>query len=112
MKWLLPVALCISACKPKEVPFQPPPKEDAGARPIDAALPPDAPADHAPTTATKIVVGDHTSCALMTDATLRCWGRNGAGQLGIGTRADAATPVMPNLHGVKDIVRAFMVRRL
>jgi hypothetical protein len=94
----------LGACKPKEVPFKPPPKDDAGGPASAAALPPDAPAARPVTTATKVVVGDHASCALMTDATLRCWGRNDHGQLGNGTLTDAATPVMPNLHGVKDVV--------
>lgn len=98
------LATLTGACKPKEVPFKPPPKDDAGGPAIDAALPPDAPPARPVTTATKIVVGDHASCALMTDATLRCWGRNDHGQLGNGTLTDAATPVMPNLRGVKDVV--------
>ena len=53
---------------------------------------------------TKIVVGDHTSCAILADATLRCWGKNNEGQLGIGTTIDSAKPVMPNLRGVIDVV--------
>ena len=43
--------------------------------------------------AMKIVVGAHAACAVMSDATLRCWGANGDGQLGDGTRHDSATPV-------------------
>lgn len=36
--------------------------------------------------------GDHT-CALLADGSLRCWGGNGHGQLGDGSRADARVPV-------------------
>ena len=33
-------------------------------------------------TATKIVVGAHAACAVLSDATVRCWGGNDNGQLG------------------------------
>jgi hypothetical protein len=102
-QWLFVALVVFAACKPKEVPFKPPEKEDAAVAPIDA-LEVDALAAQAKVTATKIVTGDHFSCALITDATLRCWGRNDQGQLGNGTTTDAATPVRPNLRGVKDIV--------
>src|SRR5690606_30506894 len=92
-----------AACKPKEVPFQPPPKDDAAVKPIDAPEI-DAPIVEAPPQGRKIVVGDHASCVLLTDATVRCWGENASGQLGDGTGKDSATPVKLNLRGVKDIV--------
>lgn len=107
MTRLFPVVACslvALGCKREEVPFKPLAKEDAHVRPIDAAPPADAAVAPAVTTAAKIVVGDHVSCALMTDATLRCWGHNADGQLGNGTTTDSATPVTPKLHGVKDIV--------
>jgi hypothetical protein len=103
MKWLV-LAVALAACKPKEVPFKPPPKEDGGTGAIDAALAIDAPAAAIEAKAEKVVVGDRTSCALLTDATLRCWGKNSEGQLGNGTTTDSATPVKVNLTGVKDIV--------
>lgn len=34
--------------------------------------------------ATKVVMGDAHACALLEDQTLRCWGFNGRGQLGVG----------------------------
>lgn len=83
----------------------PPPAKDA-VMPIDAAVvsvdaPPPAPAKpHA----TKVVVGVHSSCAVMSDATLRCWGANGQGQLGDGTTTDHPTPVQPALTHVVDVV--------
>lgn len=95
--------MAAAACKPKEVPFQPPPKDDAAVRPIDAQEI-DAPVAEAPPQGTKIVVGDHASCVLLTDATVRCWGENASGQLGDGSGKDSATPVRLNLRGVKDIV--------
>jgi hypothetical protein len=64
---------------------------------IDAAV---APAKPVPT---KVVVGMHASCAVMSDATLRCWGANAQGQLGDGTTPDHPTPVTPALKGVLDV---------
>lgn len=93
-----------AACKPKEVPFQPPPKDDAAVQPVDASEVDAAVARAAPREVKKVVVGDHVTCALLVDATVRCWGRNQHGQLGIGTTEDAASPVRPNLLGVTDIV--------
>lgn len=47
--------------------------------------------------------GDHT-CARIEDGTVRCWGKNDAGQLGDGSTRDAATPIaVPELNGVRQI---------
>jgi hypothetical protein len=102
-QWLVVVAL-LAACKPKEVPFKPPPKDDAPAAALDAAEEIDAALAREDVRATKIVVGDHASCALLADATVRCWGRNAGGQLGNNSTNDAATPVKVGLRGVKDVV--------
>jgi alpha-tubulin suppressor-like RCC1 family protein len=46
-------------------------------------------------TAVDITVGLDASCALLTDATVRCWGSNDLGQLGSGTTIDSDIPVEP-----------------
>lgn len=101
MRWL--VLLCLIACKAKEVPFTPPLPADAPGV-ADAAVEIDAAVAAVAPKPTKVVVGEHTSCAVMADATLRCWGKNNHGQLGDGSTTDSAKPVMPKLHGVVDVV--------
>jgi alpha-tubulin suppressor-like RCC1 family protein len=103
MNWLLLVLALAGACKRKEVPFVPPAPEDAGSR-SDAAPEIDAPAAREAPKAQKIVVSDHFSCALLSDASVRCWGRNSEGQIGNGTTADVPVPHKLPLPGVKDIV--------
>lgn len=43
---------------------------------------------------TVIDLGVYHSCALDTDGQAYCWGANGSGELGIGTRTNSATPAM------------------
>lgn len=43
-------------------------------------------------TPTRVAVGNGTACAVMADATAKCWGFNGAGQLGDGTRVTRSMP--------------------
>ncbi len=40
-----------------------------------------------------VAAGDNHSCAVLEDATVRCWGGNGSGQLGNGTTQFSAVPV-------------------
>ncbi len=46
-----------------------------------------------PLPAKSIELGGDSSCALLTNGDVRCWGRNDHGQLGDGTTVDSATPV-------------------
>jgi len=55
-------------------------------------------------TPTKLVVGPHAACTVMSDSTVRCWGSNTEGQLGDGTTRSSSAAVAPNLRGVKDLV--------
>ena len=43
--------------------------------------------------AARLALGAAHSCVIATDATVRCWGENGAGQLGDGTTTDRRTAV-------------------
>jgi alpha-tubulin suppressor-like RCC1 family protein len=56
------------------------------------------------TSVSKIEAGDNHKCALMSDATVKCWGRNTRGQLGDGTRIRRAEPVaVTGITGAIDI---------
>ncbi|MEQ1788781.1 MAG: fibronectin type III domain-containing protein [Acidimicrobiales bacterium] len=58
-----------------------------------AVGPPDTPAPVAGITdAVALSSGQWHSCAVLADATARCWGSNGAGQLGNGTTSPSPTP--------------------
>ena len=45
-------------------------------------------------TATEIAVGEYHSCALLDDGSVKCWGYNGFGQLGIGN----TTQILSLIH--------------
>jgi len=54
-----------------------------------------------PLPATRVFVGPYTTCALLSDATLSCWGYNISGGLGDGTATSRGTPlVVPGLAAV------------
>ena len=53
---------------------------------------------------TQVTAGDNASCAVKTDGTVWCWGRNNSGQLGIGTtspNASALLDVQSTTQGVR-----------
>jgi alpha-tubulin suppressor-like RCC1 family protein len=45
--------------------------------------------------ATAIAAGQDTTCALLTDGTVRCWGKNNYGQLGVGSTNDVGDNELP-----------------
>ena len=50
------------------------------------------------TTATSIAVGAYHTCAALTSATIKCWGRGNFGQLGNGTKESSASLV--SVYGI------------
>ena len=44
-------------------------------------------------TADSVAFGNHYGCAVLSDGSLKCWGRNTVGQVGDGTVADKSSPV-------------------
>jgi Regulator of Chromosome Condensation (RCC1) repeat protein len=100
---LLCAIAALAACRSHD----PPPAHDAAividaALPVDAAPPIDAAARPAPTPLRLAAAGDST-CAVLSDHTVRCWGGNAHGQLGNGQTQDAAAPVAPDIRAVVDL---------
>ena len=55
-------------------------------------------------TPTQIAAGGEVTCARMSDATVRCWGKNEFGQVGEGAKDVQTTPrAVPNLAGVTQV---------
>ena len=57
-----------------------------------------------------IVLGESHTCAIVTGGTLKCWGRNDYGQLGIGSSSTQFIPVDVSLGGMR--IRTFYYGRL
>ena len=60
---------------------------------LAAVVAPSSPARASATTPQISAANGEFSCALLADGTVRCWGRNGAGNLGDGTTTDRLNPV-------------------
>jgi len=62
-------------------------------------------------TAKQISLGAYHTCALLDDDSLKCWGRNSSGQLGIGSTTKKDTPtsvnVIPDGKTVKFVVAGY-----
>jgi len=56
-----------------------------------------------PVIAQAVTVGGRQACSLQQDATVRCWGGNTYGELGIGSTTNSSTPANPGLTGVRQI---------
>jgi alpha-tubulin suppressor-like RCC1 family protein len=57
--------------------------------------------------AKELVLGSNSYCALLTDGTVKCWGKNGYGELGVGNATDVSAPTLINFgtgRTVKKIV--------
>lgn len=57
-------------------------------------------------TVKSFAMGAYHSCAILDDSSLKCWGKNAYGQLGIGTTTDATSPQTVDLSGksVKSVI--------
>lgn len=97
------VILLVVACGKKQAAVP----ADADVRKIDAptadAVTNDAPVAVAKPTVKKLVAAQHSTCAVLSDKTVRCWGADAFGQLGDGGKKDASLPVTPTLTGIEEI---------
>lgn len=56
-----------------------------------------------------IGAGAHTTCAAVTDGSVRCWGSSGSGQLGTGSEDDAYEPVVvPSIAGATQVAGSWI----
>jgi alpha-tubulin suppressor-like RCC1 family protein len=56
--------------------------------------------------AVQVAAGLSHTCALLSDATVRCWGDNSSGQIGNGTSGSADLGVT-EVPGLRDVVQLF-----
>lgn len=57
--------------------------------------------------ATKLATGEASTCAVVGDGSVHCWGQNGEGELGLGTRSPDERPAKVNaLDGVEHLCLA------
>ncbi|MBX3206992.1 MAG: hypothetical protein KF764_18240 [Labilithrix sp.] len=57
--------------------------------------------------AVRLVAGEASTCALLADGSVRCWGSNGEGELGLGTRSSDERPAnVTALSAVEDVCLA------
>lgn len=59
---------------------------------------------------TSVSVGGQHTCAVVSDGTVRCWGRNEGGELGMGQKADQSSPPDPTVFAVQNLSNATSVR--
>jgi len=55
-------------------------------------------------TAVSIATGYYHSCAILSDASLKCWGKNSDGQLGDGDTSSSNTPVSVAIGSVRSVL--------
>ncbi len=86
---------------PADTPKEPIAMTEASKAPLGGLPAPPISEATTPASPAQIAAGDYHTCARMSDATVRCWGRNREGQLGDGTTADKTNPtIVPGLHDV------------
>jgi hypothetical protein len=104
---VLALVIAAAACRQREhswpIDAVPADATPADARPIDAPVVEENTATESPPIVTRIVAAGDSTCTVMSDLTLRCWGANAHGQLGDGTTSDHAAPVIPAIRAVKDL---------
>lgn len=59
-------------------------------------------------TATDLTVGEYSACVILNDATVKCWGYNPDGRLGIGNTSNTSTPTAVNLGSGKTAKKIIM----
>jgi len=55
------------------------------------------------TNVARLIAGEASTCALMTDGSAKCWGANGEGELGLGTRSSDERPTKSSVSDVEQL---------